>query len=317
MRRRRRRRCALPVRSALPAVPKHCRRAVERSAAARTNPERAHVRAMPSCVAMERACDGRARRLRRASPMRRSTRRRATCATRSARQQRIEYKGAVDVVTETDRAVEALVVERLRRRLSRPSDRRRGGRRPASRRRARGRVSTPGTSTRIDGTTNFAHGHPHFAVSLALARDDELLLGVVADPLRGETFAAVRGRGATLNGAPIRVSSGRRARAARCSPPACRTTAASTPTSTSASSRPSCCARRASAAPARPRSTSAISPAAASTRYWEWKLSPWDSAAGVLIVREAGGVVTDFRGGRVRSLRHRDAGLERPRCTTR
>ena len=58
----------------------------------------------------------------------------------------------------------------------------------------------------IDGTTNFAHGHPHFAVSLALARGAELRFGVVADPLRGERFAAVRGRGATLNGSPIHVS---------------------------------------------------------------------------------------------------------------
>lgn len=120
-------------------------------------------------------------------------------------QQRIEYKGAVDLVTDTDRAVEALVVERLRRAF--PDHLIVG---------EEGSVGQPPARPRagqyawyidpLDGTTNFAHGHPHFAVSLGLARDDELLLGVVTDPLRGETFAAARGAGATLNGAPFRVS---------------------------------------------------------------------------------------------------------------
>ena len=52
----------------------------------------------------------------------------------------------------------------------------------------------------IDGTTNFAHGYPNFAVSLALARGDQQLFGIVHDPVRDETFVARRGAGATLNG---------------------------------------------------------------------------------------------------------------------
>jgi len=131
----------------------------------------------------------------------------ATCYLRDAvgRQQRIEYKGAVDVVTETDRAVESLVVERLRRAFPDHlivGEEGSGGNGPARPR--------PGQYAwyldPIDGTTNFAHRHPHFAVSLAVARDEQLLLGIVADPLRGETFAAVRGQGATLDGAAIHVS---------------------------------------------------------------------------------------------------------------
>src|SRR5207244_6068811 len=54
----------------------------------------------------------------------------------------------------------------------------------------------------LDGTTNFAHGYPHFAVSIALAHEEEFLLGLVYDPLREESFTAVRGGGARLNGAP-------------------------------------------------------------------------------------------------------------------
>jgi myo-inositol-1(or 4)-monophosphatase len=58
----------------------------------------------------------------------------------------------------------------------------------------------------LDGTTNYAHGYPCFCVSVALERDGEIVLGVVHDPTRDETFAAERGGGATLNGRLIRVS---------------------------------------------------------------------------------------------------------------
>jgi myo-inositol-1(or 4)-monophosphatase len=58
----------------------------------------------------------------------------------------------------------------------------------------------------LDGTMNFVHGFPYYAVSLALLVDDRVVLGVIADPVRGETFQAVEGRGAYLNGARIRVS---------------------------------------------------------------------------------------------------------------
>ena len=59
----------------------------------------------------------------------------------------------------------------------------------------------------LDGTTNYAHGYPCFCVTIALEHDGEIVLGVTFDPTRDELFAAERGRGATLNGKPIRVSS--------------------------------------------------------------------------------------------------------------
>lgn len=59
----------------------------------------------------------------------------------------------------------------------------------------------------LDGTTNYSHRYPHFAVSIALAHESTILAGVIYDPMRNELFVAERGRGATLNGEPMRVSS--------------------------------------------------------------------------------------------------------------
>ncbi|MGH7292420.1 MAG: inositol monophosphatase family protein, partial [Myxococcota bacterium] len=117
---------------------------------------------------------------------------------------RIEYKSAIDLVTEIDGEIEALVGARLR--AAFPSHV------------IVGEEASAGKPVRpqadqwawyldpIDGTTNFAHGHPQVAVSLALARGTQLELGIVCDPGRDETFTARRGGGATLNGRPIRVS---------------------------------------------------------------------------------------------------------------
>ena len=63
----------------------------------------------------------------------------------------------------------------------------------------------------LDGTTNYAHGFPHFAVSIGLEQAGVPIIGVVYDPMRDELFAAERGKGATLNGQPIRVSATDRA----------------------------------------------------------------------------------------------------------
>jgi myo-inositol-1(or 4)-monophosphatase len=212
-----------------------------------------------------------------------------------ARPKRVEHKGVVDLVTETDREVEELVVARIRRAFpdhliiaEESSVGKRVERPPADR--------YAWYIDPLDGTTNFAHGYPVFAVSLALARGDDLRFGMVHDPLREETFVAHSGDGATLNGAPIHVSSvddidgallatgfpyDRRSRAdfylgffkdfmERAQG-----------------------IRRAGAA--------AIDlcwlACGRLDGFWEWKLHPWDTAAGALIVREAGGTVTDFRGG--------------------
>jgi len=211
-------------------------------------------------------------------------------------EKRIEYKSAIDLVTDTDRRVEALVVEHLHRAF--PDHLIVGEESSAGRAPARPRAGQYAWYLDpLDGTTNFAHGHPHFAVSLGLARDDELLLAVVSDPLRDETFTATRGGGATLNGRPIRVSDvGELGRALL---------ATGLPYDRREHADDYLAVIRAFVLRAqgiRRAGSAALDlcylACGRFDGYWEWKLSPWDSAAGALIVREAGGTVTDFTGRR-------------------
>jgi myo-inositol-1(or 4)-monophosphatase len=200
---------------------------------------------------------------------------------------KIEYKGDVDLVTAADRASEKLIVERLQARWPQ-----------------HGIVGEEGTRSDVeadyrwfvdplDGTTNFAHGYPVFCVSIALARkDDQLEAGVLYDPTRDELFAAERGSGATLNGKPIHVS-----RTARLAESILGTGFPSHKRHQNPNihlyqqiTLRSHGVRRAGSA--------ALDLAnVAAGRYdgfWEFNLNPWDTAAGVLIVQEAGGTVTRF-----------------------
>jgi myo-inositol-1(or 4)-monophosphatase len=148
----------------------------------------------------------------------------------------------------------------------------------------------------LDGTTNFIHGLPVFCVSIALEKEGKLVLGVVYDPLRDELFTACRGQGAFLNGKRITVSK--------------------TPTlreSLLASGFPSDMANHADnnldhfsrfkmvAQEVRAMGSAALTLCyVACSRldgHWEIGLCPWDSAAGVVIVEEAGGRVTGRNGG--------------------
>ncbi len=147
----------------------------------------------------------------------------------------------------------------------------------------------------IDGTTNFAHTYPHFSVSIALAQGASMIVGVVYDPLRDETFCAQRGKGVTLNGRPIHVSSissldrsllltgfpyDRRRRGEfylrfyrafmLCTQGVRRSGCASLDLCYVAAGR--------------------------AEGFWEWRLHPWDTAAGALMVEEAGGKMSDFSG---------------------
>src|SRR5919107_4613762 len=113
----------------------------------------------------------------------------------------VRFKGTIDMVTEADQAAEDLIADRLR--LLCPEH---------DLLCEEGSVgATMGATYRwvvdpLDGTTNFAHGLPTFAVSIALENAGVPVLGVVYDPMRDELFVARRGGGASLNGAPIHVS---------------------------------------------------------------------------------------------------------------
>ena len=148
----------------------------------------------------------------------------------------------------------------------------------------------------LDGTTNFIHGYPHFAVAIALKHLDRVEHAVVYDPLRDELFTASRGEGARLNDRRIRVSQTQRldrallgagfpAHAIDKIDPWMKTFCALLPKASGI--------RRTGAA------TLDLAHVAAGRfdGFWEMALKPWDMAGGSLLVREAGGLVADFDGG--------------------
>ena len=206
-----------------------------------------------------------------------------------ARHVRIEYKGEVDLVTVADRNSEALIVERLRKRWPEHGIVAEEGTRSDTAAQYRWYVDP------LDGTTNFAHGYPVFCVSIALTRQDgQLEVGVLYDPTRDEMFAAERGQGATLNGKPMRVSKTTRLAESLLGTgfPSHKRHANPNIHFYQQLTLRSHGVRRAGSA--------ALDLAnVACGRYdgfWEFNLNPWDTAAGVLIVQEAGGTVTRFDG---------------------
>jgi myo-inositol-1(or 4)-monophosphatase len=148
----------------------------------------------------------------------------------------------------------------------------------------------------LDGTTNFLHGIPHFAISIALERDGEIVAGIVYDPTRDEMFWAEKGVGAYVNDRRLRVSARRNLGDAviatgipfreRGNHPAYLTTLSAVMARTSG-------VRRFGAAAL----DLAYVAAGRYDGFWEFGLSPWDIAAGLLLVREAGGYASDLNGG--------------------
>ncbi len=147
----------------------------------------------------------------------------------------------------------------------------------------------------LDGTVNYAHGIPVFCVSVALERAGELVLGVVHDPMREETFVAERGSGATLNGRPLKVSDKDQLIRSMVATgfPYDRTTM---PAALDLFSRFAVLTQG-----MRRLGSAALDvcyvAAGRLDGYYERGVRPWDIATGVLILREAGGTVTNFRGG--------------------
>lgn len=147
----------------------------------------------------------------------------------------------------------------------------------------------------LDGTTNYVHRVPHYSVSLALERNGQLLTGAVYDPVRGECFTAAAGGGALLNGRPIRtseVSDLSAALAAIGFPPAAGRDSPDVAVFLQALDK--CQAMRRTGC-----SSLNLCYLAAGRfdAYWSFSTKIWDVAAGVLIVREAGGTVTAPDGG--------------------
>jgi len=148
----------------------------------------------------------------------------------------------------------------------------------------------------LDGTTNFLHGIPQFAISIALQREDTIVAGLVYNPVTDELFTAERGKGAFLNDKRLRVAARQRLADAvvGCGLP-------HHGRGDLALSRKELTVVQDQVAGLRRFGAAALDLAwVAAGRldaFWERNLSPWDVAAGQLLVREAGGFVTDLNGG--------------------
>ena len=201
----------------------------------------------------------------------------------------VTRKGDIDIVTEADLAAERLIVERIRSYHPRHAilTEEAGDLAGAEQAAEYKWVVDP-----LDGTTNYAHGYPCFCVSIALEREGEIVLGVVHDPTRDETFAAERGEGATLNGRRIRVSEVEDMNRAL----VCTGFPYDVRERTDFARHFHSFIRHAQGV--RRDGSAALDLAyVACGRYdgfWEEGLKPWDVAAGKIIVEEAGGRITRY-----------------------
>ena len=203
----------------------------------------------------------------------------------------VSHKGPIDLVTEVDLASEALITNLITTHYPRHAV-------LAEEEGASG--AAEGAEYRwivdpLDGTTNYAHGYPCFCVSIVVERNNEVILGVVYDPTRDELFVAERGSGATLNNRRIRVSG--------TAPLASSLLVTGFPYSISEEKFTNldhfhdfCLHGQA----VRRDGSAALDLCYVSCGrfdgFWELALKPWDTAAGALIVAEAGGRVTKFDG---------------------
>jgi myo-inositol-1(or 4)-monophosphatase len=202
---------------------------------------------------------------------------------------KVSKKGDINLVTEADLASEALIIERIKSYYPKHS---------ILAEEAGEAVIIGGENTwkwiidPLDGTTNFTHGYPCFCVTIALEHEGEIVLGVTYDPTRNELFAAERGRGASLNNKPIRVSvtedigdglivtgfpydfKKRDAFARHLTQFLLQSRGVRRDGSAAIDMAYVACGRF--------------------DGFWEEGLNPWDMAAGVLLIEEAGGQVTGY-----------------------
>ncbi len=201
----------------------------------------------------------------------------------------VSFKGDVNLVTEADTQSERTIVSLLRKRV------------PGVAILAEESGESGGTSDRrfivdpLDGTTNFAHGYPVFAVSIGYEEGGEIQAGVVYDPMREELFVAEKGVGAFLNGRRLQVSRTGELRNALV------VTGFPYDLLQDLTGNLRLFTRLMAEVRAIRRDGSAALDMCyvAAGRYdgfWEEKLGPWDTAAGLIIVAEAGGQVSDFSG---------------------
>ena len=205
----------------------------------------------------------------------------------------VSKKGPADFVTTADKKAEEVLVAGLTKARPRFGFLLEEG----------GKIEGTDTSNRwiidpLDGTTNFLHGIPHFSISIALERDGEPVAGVIYEPITDQMFWAEKGQGAYLNGRRIRVSARRRLEESLFAtgiPFAGKQDHDRFLSQLKAVMAVSAGVRRFGSAAL----DLAYVAAGRYEGFWEFGLHPWDIAAGIVLVREAGGFVTDIGGGRM------------------
>ena len=201
----------------------------------------------------------------------------------------VTHKGEIDLVTEADKEAELTIVNIIQ--AAYP-----GHRILAEETGESGAASTcKWIIDPLDGTTNYAHGYPCFCISIAVEMEGEMCYGVIYDPLRKELFTAEKGKGAHLNGNPLKVSSTQSLNnSLLCTgfPYDIRQEMESNLRHFRGFLMKAQAVRR--------DGTAALdlcyTAAGRFDGFWEQKLRPWDVAAGYLIVTEAGGTVSDING---------------------
>ncbi len=202
----------------------------------------------------------------------------------------IQFKSPVDLVTTIDRQSEEIIVDILQKRFPNHS----------ILAEEETTITGPQSNHRwiidpLDGTTNFAHSYPQFCISIALEREGEIIVGLVYDPLREETFKAIRGLGSFLNDSPIqpsKVAEVDQALLATGFPYDRREKASFYLTFLKAFLISSQGIRRNGSAAL----DLCYLACGRLDGFWEFSLRSWDTAAASLIVQEAGGVLSDFSG---------------------
>ncbi len=208
--------------------------------------------------------------------------------SRVGKKQIIRYKGAINIVTDTDIKAEKLIIKILKKEFPQYSF-------LAEESQCRDILADRWIIDPLDGTTNFAHGFPFFCVSIALEKSQEIKLGVVYDPMRQELFTAIKGKGAYLNKKKIRVSKVNKLSRSFLA------TGFSYDFKNKKDNNIDNFSKFLMASMAVRRAGSAALDLCyvACGRFdgfWEMDLNPWDTAAASLIIQEAGGKISQFDG---------------------
>jgi myo-inositol-1(or 4)-monophosphatase len=203
------------------------------------------------------------------------------------KQHSVQKKGSIDLVTEADIASEKAMVEIIRSSFPEHGIQAEEGGMEA------GKASQTWIIDPLDGTTNYAHGLPEFSLSIALSTGGRPVFGLVLSPIMGELFCAVEGKGATLNGKSIHVSNVQKLKESLL--------VTGFPYELESIATP--VMHRLQQCLLASQGIRRLGSAALDLCYvacgrfegfWEQNLAPWDTAAGIVIAREAGASVTDF-----------------------